>query len=135
LALTTALALAACSSSPDLGRRSTPFIFGACADMSSWDTAPLPDQRRGRLDISCATLTVPIDHADPTGGRLDVAVIRLRATDQQQRIGSLVLNPGGPGVSGVDYMPAWLTWLPDELLAPLGLGCFDPRGARRSAPR
>jgi pimeloyl-ACP methyl ester carboxylesterase len=64
---------------------------------------------------------VAVDYADPGRGSLDLAVIWLRAADQHDRIGSLVLNPGGPGLSGLDYMPLWLSWLPDALLARLWL--------------
>ena len=48
-------------------------------------------------DFDCATLTVPADYDDPESGTLELEVIRLRAKDP---IGSLILNPGGPGGSG-----------------------------------
>ena len=81
--------------------------------------------------MECGTLTVPLDHADPSRGTLDVAVGRIRVIDQRQRIGSLVLNPGGPGVSGVDFMSSWAAWFPDELLDRFELVSFDPRGTGR----
>jgi pimeloyl-ACP methyl ester carboxylesterase len=134
LVLGTVLALAGCSVSPDLDRNATPLIFAPCADTSSWAAAPLPQQRRDRLDVRCAAFTVPIDHAHLTRGSLDMAVVRVRASNQHDRIGSLVLNPGGPGVSGVDFMPSWVAWLPNELLARFDIVSFDPRGTGRSAP-
>lgn len=134
LALGTVLALSGCSASPDSDQKPTGLAFAACADRSSWAEVPLPEKRRGRLDVGCATLAVPIDHADPARGNLDVAVVRVRASNQHERIGSLVLNPGGPGVSGVDFMPSWAAWMPDELLARFDLISFDPRGTGRSAP-
>ena len=53
--------------------------------------------------FQCATLKVPIDYLDESLGQFDIAVIRYRDPNQNNRIGSLVVNPGGPGVSGVDY--------------------------------
>jgi len=132
LALAAVLTVSACTSSSD--QPPIGLSFAACDDMSGWAGAPLPEQRRGRLDVGCAALTVPIDHADPARGSLELAVVRVRASNQHARIGSLILNPGGPGVSGVDFMPSWATWLPDELLARFDIVSFDPRGTGRSAP-
>lgn len=99
-----------------------------------WDSVPLPEPHRGRLEVRCATLMVPVDHADPGRCSLDLAMVRVRAADDRDRIGSLVLNPGGPGLSGLDYMPLWVSWLPDGVLARFDVVSFDPRGAGRSAP-
>ena len=121
-ALLTVLALPGCSADHGSTLR-----FQPCTDLPAGPEGP-------RHDVGCATLTVPLDHADPARGSLDMAVIRVRASDQRQRIGSLVLNPGGPGVSGVDFMPAWAASLPGELLARFDLVSFDPRGTGRSAP-
>jgi pimeloyl-ACP methyl ester carboxylesterase len=129
-----ALALSGCSIARGIDQTSTVMTFGPCTDMSRWETAPLPEPRREHLDVGCATLTVPIDHADPARGSLDLSVVRLRATDPGRRKGSLVFNPGGPGASGVDLMPSWVAWLPDEILASFDLVSFDPRGTGRSAP-
>ena len=54
--------------------------------------------------FQCATLRLPRDYHDPAAGTLDVAIIRLPATDKSQRIGSLIINPGGPGGSGIDLV-------------------------------
>ena len=57
-------------------------------------------------DFQCATLTVPLSYDNPSGPTLGVEVIRLPASNGDARIGSLVLNPGGPGGSGLDYARA-----------------------------
>ena len=54
-------------------------------------------------NFQCATLKVPIDYTDASLGEFDIAVIRYRDPNQHDRIGSLVINPGGPGVSGIEY--------------------------------
>jgi pimeloyl-ACP methyl ester carboxylesterase len=94
----------------------------------------MPLERRSRLDVGCTTLRVPLDHADPGRAELDLAVVRVRHAAQHDRIGSIVLNPGGPGGSGLDSMPIWASWLPDELLTRFDLVTFDPRGVGSSAP-
>ena len=53
--------------------------------------------------LQCADLTVPLAYDNPTGPSITVQVLRKPATDQAQRIGSVVINPGGPGGSGVEY--------------------------------
>src|SRR5215470_5975354 len=66
---------------------------------------------RGRFD--CATVPVPLDYDKPNGASIVLSLIRLRATDPARRIGSLLVNPGGPGGSGVDLVLGF-----GEFLAP-----------------
>jgi hypothetical protein len=54
--------------------------------------------------FDCATARVPLDYDQPTGATIRLKLIRLPATDPSRRIGSLFLNPGGPGGSGVDIV-------------------------------
>src|SRR5690348_9597733 len=53
--------------------------------------------------FQCGTLQVPLDYGQPNGTTISLAVVKQPATDPAHRIGSLLLNPGGPGGSGVDY--------------------------------
>ena len=85
-------------------------------------------------DLECATLTVPRDYADPDGPTIGVAVARHPAEDPAARIGSLVIDPGGPGVSGVDDMATQLSVLTPEVLDDFDIVMFDPRGVGRSDP-
>ncbi|MDR8408287.1 alpha/beta hydrolase [Nonomuraea sp. 3-1Str] len=82
--------------------------------------------------FQCAKLAVPLDHADPGGERIRISVIRLPATGD--RIGSLVLNPGGPGGSGVDYARAAQSVVSADVRARFDIVGFDPRGVGASAP-
>jgi pimeloyl-ACP methyl ester carboxylesterase len=82
----------------------------------------------------CATVTVPIDYAKPTAGDLKLAVIRLPATDQAARKGSLLINPGGPGVSGIDYARGARGAFTSRVRAVYDIVGFDPRGVGQSDP-
>ena len=93
----------------------------------------MPADRAERLTFECGTLDVPLDHDEPDGERLAIEVVRIRDAAQTDRIGSLVMNPGGPGQQGLRYAPFWATWLPDEILQRFDIVTFDPRGAGASA--
>ena len=54
--------------------------------------------------FECTSLSVPLDYEDPYKDAITISVIRLRASAQP--LGSLILNPGGPGGSGIDYARA-----------------------------
>ena len=54
----------------------------------------------------CADLRVPIDYDNPAGGDIAIKVLKVRAANPGKRIGSLVVNPGGPGGSGAQYATA-----------------------------
>lgn len=77
----------------------------------------------------CATLTVPLDYANPAGEQIDLAVVRRTATGD--RIGSLVVNPGGPGGSGVDYVRGGAV---DSMRDSFDVVSWDPRGVGASRP-
>ena len=83
--------------------------------------------------FECGTLQVPLDYGEPQGATISLALVRLPAGDPANRIGSLFLNPGGPGGSGVDFTvfagPALFT---PEVRARFDLVGFDPRGIARS---
>jgi pimeloyl-ACP methyl ester carboxylesterase len=82
----------------------------------------------------CATLTVPLDYAHPGGRTISVAVLRVPATDQRHKVGALVVNPGGPGGSGVQYAAAAQVVLGSVLPRHFDIVGFDPRGVGRSTP-
>lgn len=85
-------------------------------------------------DFECATLIVPVDHDEPDGDTLDIAVMRRAAADPSRRIGSLVFNPGGPGGSGVTFLEDAAGVVPVELAERFDLVAFDPRGVGDSTP-
>ncbi|MEP7191628.1 MAG: alpha/beta hydrolase [Actinomycetota bacterium] len=81
---------------------------------------------------SCAKLTVPIDYAHPEGGTIQLSVLKVASTNPSRRIGSLVVNPGGPGGSGVFYAAG--AQFTDPVLQAYDVVGFDPRGVGTSAP-
>jgi pimeloyl-ACP methyl ester carboxylesterase len=82
----------------------------------------------------CGTLAVPIDWKDPGGPTVDLALARRKATDPSKRIGSLVINPGGPGGSGVDFAIYSTGYFSPEITSRFDIVGFDPRGVARSHP-
>jgi pimeloyl-ACP methyl ester carboxylesterase len=84
--------------------------------------------------FQCSRLTVPLDYADPTGDKIRIALIRLRAGNPSARLGSLVINPGGPGASGVDFVRGAKSAFDAPVRARYDIVGFDPRGVARSAP-
>jgi pimeloyl-ACP methyl ester carboxylesterase len=84
--------------------------------------------------FQCAQLLVPFDYKRPAWRRFSLPVIRLPATDPRARIGSLVVNPGGPGGSGVQYALQARTQVSAAVRARFDVVGFDPRGVGGSIP-
>jgi pimeloyl-ACP methyl ester carboxylesterase len=85
--------------------------------------------------FQCHTVNVPQDWNHKENGRTTgISLMRVRAADQKDRIGSLLVNPGGPGGSGVDLAVYLAQGLPIEVLRRFDLIGFDPRGVGRSDP-
>jgi len=83
--------------------------------------------------FQCASLSVPVDPSAPEPV-LDLAVVRARAREPDARIGTLVVNPGGPGVPAVQYLRGVASTLPRSVRDRFDLVAFDPRGVGESAP-
>ncbi|MDR2252767.1 MAG: alpha/beta hydrolase [Bifidobacteriaceae bacterium] len=81
----------------------------------------------------CATVLAPLDWADPEGETIELALARVEATDSDQRIGSLVINPGGPGGSGKSYLGSILPRIGAEVRERFDIVGFDPRGVGDSS--
>ncbi len=83
----------------------------------------------------CSRLEVPVDYADSEGETIELALLRMPATGaDSQRIGSLVVNPGGPGAPGTDYAVAAPRVFRQPILQSFDIVGFDPRGTGDSAP-
>jgi pimeloyl-ACP methyl ester carboxylesterase len=85
--------------------------------------------------LECAGLMVPLDYARPNEQMIRIYLARLPASDPGHRIGSLVLNYGGPGAPGaLSLQRGAATMLPASLLARFDIVSFDPRGSGSSSP-
>ena len=82
----------------------------------------------------CTNLKVPLDYAKPGGSTIEISVVKVPAARPSKRIGSLVVNPGGPGGSGVDYARAADFIVGKGVRDSYDVVGFDPRGVGRSAP-
>jgi pimeloyl-ACP methyl ester carboxylesterase len=86
-----------------------------------------------RQDFKCATLAVPIDYNNLATGTFEIALLKYEARTSK-KLGSLIVNPGGPGGSGFDYAYAAEYIFSPAILDRYDIVGFDPRGVSRSAP-
>ena len=80
--------------------------------------------------FKCATYKVPIDYSNLNTGEFDIAVMK---HDAANAVGNLVVNPGGPGGSGVDYAYSYESAFTKAVNESFNIVGFDPRGVGRSA--
>nr|WP_277606056.1 alpha/beta hydrolase [Glycomyces sp. L485] len=94
------------------------------------DWAPCPDVEPEE-EVDCATIKVPLDYRRPWGEKIEIGLARRQATNPHERIGTILMDPGGPGGSGVSTIEAFnpLTEAAAERFDIVG---FDPRGVNTS---
>lgn len=123
-----AIACPVASASPEgesVQRWGQPPVWGSCAQFFS-DPGAIPTAQ-------CGTVSVPVDYANPEGAQAQLATIRIPATGD--RIGVLMVNPGGPGASAVDTVASMGASLADtDIMRRFDLVGFDPRGVGHSTP-
>lgn len=130
-----ALPLAAATPEPDTGTGQTVVPAAPVATVQpGW--GPCGDFIRNAADLPtarCAMVSVPVDYDRPSGAQANLAVIRVPATGQ--RLGSLLVNPGGPGASAVDMVAGMAPDLKNtEIAQHFDMVGFDPRGVGHSTP-
>ncbi|WP_132116774.1 alpha/beta hydrolase [Actinocrispum wychmicini] len=113
----------------DTDAAAAPVQWGACppGSLDGVPPAELPQ-------FSCATYTVPLDYQHPRRETISLALMRRTANKAGQRIGSLFLNPGGPGGPGFDLPTVGGFIFQPAVLDRFDLIGFDPRGVARSTP-
>jgi pimeloyl-ACP methyl ester carboxylesterase len=85
--------------------------------------------------FQCTTMRVPLDYNHPSASTdLRLAVVRKRATGPGSRLGSLLVNPGGPGGSAIEYLVNAASSYPAPVRARYDMVGVDPRGVARSEP-
>ncbi|QLH24928.1 alpha/beta hydrolase [Streptomyces sp. Rer75] len=109
------------------GPRAPQVRWGTCPEDVVAEAAP--------TELRCATVSVPVDYADPGSARIDLMISRLASARPDKRRGTLMLNPGGPGGSGL-ALPALLVarGVPADVLDRYDLIGMDTRGIGHSAP-
>lgn len=105
-------------------------------DISDQVNKAIEGMTKRKLSFGRAVMKVPLDWANPTNGKtVSLTVVRIKSASQHDRIGSLVINPGGPGGSGTEAaLELALNELPDEILDRFDIVGFDPRGVGLSSP-
>ncbi|HEV7757430.1 MAG TPA: alpha/beta hydrolase [Acidimicrobiales bacterium] len=138
VALVAALAVTGGTIAPASGAPATPAAAPAAAASVAAPAVPDLDWQACGADFpgaECAVATVPLDYDRPRGATTEVALARIPASDPAHRIGSVFVNPGGPGGSGVGLV---LFGFGDHLNAELDgrfdVVGFDPRGVGASDP-
>ena len=87
-----------------------------------------------RSDKLCTTIKVPLDYAKPDGRSIELSLLKVPAASKSQRVGALVVNPGGPGASGINYAAQTSLYFGSELRQAFAIIGFDPRGVGESTP-
>jgi pimeloyl-ACP methyl ester carboxylesterase len=103
-----------------------PIEWGPCRVAGSGAPAKLPS------GVQCGKLAVPVDYKHRNGDAATLGLVRFPAT--RDKIGSLVINPGGPGESGIEAAVGLVQSLPPQIRERFDLVGFDPRGVATSRP-
>lgn len=120
-------AASALAAVPAAAAPATGVVWGACPEDVVAEAAP--------YQLDCATVPVPVDYADPASAEIDIMISRLASQNPSKRRGVLLLNPGGPGGSGLAF-PAFLArrGMPASVLDSYDVIGMDTRGIGHSAP-
>ena len=109
---------------------------GSAATTPPATTAPVPAPLTWKAcgRVQCSTITVPLDYSDPSKGTIDLYLKRRPASDKSQRVGSLLVNPGGPGDPGTVLVDQATLAFSEDLLNRFDIVGWDPRGTGQSSP-
>ncbi|MDI6514589.1 alpha/beta hydrolase [Streptomyces coelicoflavus] len=113
----------------------TPLPKATPAELSPYYEQKLAWRDCGVPGFQCATMKAPLDYAEPADGDVRLAVARKKATGPGKRLGSLLVNPGGPGGSAIGYLQQYAgIGYPAKVRAQYDMVAVDPRGVARSEP-
>ncbi|MEW2519086.1 alpha/beta hydrolase [Actinacidiphila alni] len=112
-----------------------PLPSGSPADLAPYYGQKLSWHDCGVPGFQCSTMKVPLDYAHPVAADdLKLAVARKKAAGPGKRLGSLLVNPGGPGGSAIDYLQYAALGYPAPVTSRYDMAAVDPRGVARSEP-
>ena len=107
--------------------------FTDCSSLFDLNAVPFPSGRAADLTVSCARLAVPLDYGDETGHQVHLELVKVH--DRKNSAGrALLVNPGGPGGSGVSLAIGLAAQVSDDLMQGFDIVGFDPRGVGLSDP-
>ncbi|MDV8071430.1 alpha/beta hydrolase [Rhodococcus sp. IEGM 1366] len=136
-AAATCLLLAACSAPPTSSQPEISVPQQSSVSEMEWSACPdgVENPADGPARLQCASVPVPVDPDDPDGRQIDIMISRLPSQKPEQRRGVLLLNPGGPGGTGLDQ-PRFLAdrGIPQSVLDSYDLIGMDTRGVGHSSP-
>ncbi|MGZ4672413.1 MAG: alpha/beta hydrolase [Ilumatobacteraceae bacterium] len=126
-----AVLLASCAAGPAVRATDAAHsdaTFDPTSDPFGWTKA----DDAGRVEIG--TFTVPMDYTDPSKGTFKLNIARHLAMKPSERIGSLLINPGGPGAAGTDFALLAEQNFGKDLLDHFDIVAWDPRGTGQTTP-
>ena len=108
----------------------------AFSDCSQLFRTAITGSRASKMSFGCGKIAVPLSYAAPHGATIQLFVVKVHYSAQRpaDRIGSLLVNPGGPGGSGVDLAASLVNELSTDVFAHFDVIGFDPRGVGLSSP-
>jgi pimeloyl-ACP methyl ester carboxylesterase len=101
-------------------------------DATKYDTQSITWSSCGE-NFECGDITVPVDYENLSGERIQLSLVKHPANNKSRRLGTLFVNPGGPGASGVEYGFAAEYIVSPEILAQYDIVGIDPRGVGGSS--
>ncbi|CAG6398536.1 alpha/beta hydrolase [Streptomyces cocklensis] len=123
------------TASPAATATLAPLPAATPADLEPYYKQKLAWRSCGVPEFECAAMKVPLDYAHPVAADdLKLAVARKKAAGPGKRLGSLLVNPGGPGGSAIDYLQYAASGYPAAVTARYDMAAVDPRGVARSEP-
>ena len=123
--------LTACAAGPAVratGAEHSDATFDPTFDPFGWTKADANDR------VEIGTLTVPMDYTDPSKGTFELNIARHLAMKPNERIGSVLINPGGPGAGGTDFALFAEQNFGQDLLDHFDIVAWDPRGTGKTVP-
>jgi pimeloyl-ACP methyl ester carboxylesterase len=134
LVVTTAFILAACSddSASDSDGSAADDTSAPGSEVFGWTEFGEDDDDDGTVQLG--SFEVPVDYDDPSAGTFDLYIARRLASDPDRRIGSLIVNPGGPGFPASDVAIYAAQYFSEDVLERFDIVGWDPRGTGLSSP-
>jgi pimeloyl-ACP methyl ester carboxylesterase len=138
--MVSALTLSACSDNVVIGSSEDTVPGSAQSNDVAAPTDALPSTEPEEIawapcgSLECGELSVPYDYVKPSAGSFRLHLVRRAADDSKARIGSLLVNPGGPGFGGAMLAENAEWYFSEDLLASFDIIGWDPRGTGLSEP-